>query len=115
MELGAGAVQTSRFAPQPGILIGYARCSTERQDLSAQRQLLQELGVTEDRVYLDHGLTGTNRSRPGLNNALAALREGDTLVVPKPRPTRPVSPGRAGDRRLACRSGCAPIARRLGL
>ena len=32
---------------------------------------------------LDHGLTGTNRARPGLDQALAALREGDTLVVPK--------------------------------
>jgi Resolvase, N terminal domain len=66
-----------------GILIGYARCSTERQDLSAQREILRSLGVVEERVYLDHGLTGTNRSRPGLNSALAALREGDTLVVPE--------------------------------
>jgi Resolvase, N terminal domain len=46
-------------------------------------QRLRELGVTEDRIYLDHGLTGTNRARPGLDQALAALREGDTLVVPK--------------------------------
>lgn len=70
-------------APRRGILIGHARCSTEKQDLTAQRQILCELSVSEDRVYLDHGLTGRNRSRPGLNNALAALREGDTLVVPK--------------------------------
>lgn len=34
-------------------------------------------------MYLDHGLTGTNRARPGLDQALAACREGDTLVVPK--------------------------------
>ena len=64
-------------------LVGYCRCSTDSQDLTAQRQRLRELGVTEDRVYLDHGLTGTNRARPGLDQALAALREGDTLVVPK--------------------------------
>ena len=31
----------------------------------------------------DHGLTGTTRARPGLDQALAAVREGDTLVVPK--------------------------------
>jgi DNA invertase Pin-like site-specific DNA recombinase len=37
----------------------------------------------EDRIYLDHGLTGTNRDRPGLDQALAAVRAGDTLVVPK--------------------------------
>jgi len=64
-------------------LVGYCRCSTDAQDVTAQRQRLRELGVTEDRIYLDHGLTGTNRARPGLDQALAALREGDTLVVPK--------------------------------
>ncbi len=64
-------------------LIGYARCSTDEQDLTAQRLRLAELGVAEERIYLDHGLTGTNRKRPGLGQALAAVREGDTLVVPK--------------------------------
>src|SRR5579864_1319416 len=64
-------------------LIGYARCSTDKQDLTAQRERLRELGITEKRIYLDHGLTGTNRKRPGLDESLAAVREGDTLVVPK--------------------------------
>ena len=64
-------------------LIGYARCSTDSQDLAAQRHALQELGVAEDRIYTDHGLTGTARARPGLDQALAAVREGDTLVVAK--------------------------------
>ncbi len=64
-------------------LIGYARCSTDRQDLAAQRQALLQLGVAEDRIYTDHGLTGSNRARPGLDQALAAVRQGDTLVVPK--------------------------------
>lgn len=63
--------------------IGYARCSTDEQDLTAQRARLRELGVPEERIYVDHGLTGTNRDRPGLAQALAAVREGDTLVVPK--------------------------------
>ncbi len=67
----------------PKTLIGYARCSTDKQDLSAQREALAELGVAADRIYVDHGLTGTNRARPGLNQALAAVRKGDTLVVPK--------------------------------
>ena len=57
-------------------LIGYARCSTDAQDLTAQRDRLRELGVAEDRTYLDHGLTGTTRNRPGLDQALAAVREG---------------------------------------
>jgi DNA invertase Pin-like site-specific DNA recombinase len=67
----------------PKTLIGYARCSTDKQDLSAQREALADLGVAADRIYVDHGLTGTNRARPGLNQALAAVRKGDTLVVPK--------------------------------
>ena len=56
---------------------------TIRQDLAAQRQALLELGVAEDRIYTDHGLTGTTRARPGLDPSLAAVRAGDTLVVPK--------------------------------
>jgi DNA invertase Pin-like site-specific DNA recombinase len=55
----------------------------DAQDLTAQRDRLRELGVAEERVYLDHGLTGTNRERSGLDQALAAVRVGDTLVVPK--------------------------------
>jgi DNA invertase Pin-like site-specific DNA recombinase len=65
------------------VLIGYARCSTDKQDVAAQRAILRELGVPDDRIYVDGGLTGTNRKRPGLDQALAAVRAGDTLVVPK--------------------------------
>ncbi len=63
--------------------IGYTRCSTDKQDLTAQRAILINLNVAEDRIYADHGLTGTNRLRPGLDQALAAVRSGDTLVVSK--------------------------------
>jgi DNA invertase Pin-like site-specific DNA recombinase len=65
------------------LLVGYARVSTEQQDLTAQRIGLNALGVGDDRIYVDHGLTGTNRDRPGLRLALAACRAGDTLVVTK--------------------------------
>ena len=65
------------------LLIGYARCSTDQQDLTAQRDGLAALGVDINRVYVDHGLTGTNRERPGLREALAACSEGDILVVTK--------------------------------
>ena len=64
-------------------LIGYARRSTHKQDLAAQEAALASLGVAPDRIYTDHELTGTNRSRPGLDQAFAAVRAGDTLVVPK--------------------------------
>ncbi len=39
--------------------------------------------ATLERIYVDHGLTGTDRERPGLREALAACRSGDTLVVTK--------------------------------
>jgi len=66
-----------------GILIGYARVSTDAQDLTAQRDGLTALGVTPARIYVDHGLTGRRRDRPGLREAMAACRAGDTLVVTK--------------------------------
>ncbi len=65
------------------IRIGYARCSTDRQDLTAQQEALVKLGVSPERIYTDKGLTGSNRQRPGLDQALAAVCRGDTLVVPK--------------------------------
>lgn len=52
-------------------IVGYARVSTSEQDLTARRNQLAVLGVSEDRIYTDHGLTGTNRDRPGLRQALA--------------------------------------------
>lgn len=65
------------------IKVGYARVSTSGQDLTVQREALERLGVAADRVYVDHGLTGTNRARPGLREAMAACRTGDELVVTK--------------------------------
>ena len=40
------------------LLVGYARCSTDQQDLTAQREALSGLGVETERIYVDHGLTG---------------------------------------------------------
>lgn len=64
-----------------GLLIGYARVSTSEQDLATQQAALTALGVLPENLYVDHGLTGTNRERPGLGKALAAVRAGNTLVV----------------------------------
>ncbi len=81
-------------------LIGYARCSTEKQDLAAQKAILEQLGVASERIYTDRGLSGTNRARPGLDQALAAVRSGDTLVVPKlDRLARSVPDARTNRRR----------------
>jgi hypothetical protein len=71
------------------MLIGYARVSTSGPDLAAQRDGLSALGVDDERVQVDHGLSGTTRARPRLREALAACRAGDALVVTKlGRPAR---------------------------
>jgi DNA invertase Pin-like site-specific DNA recombinase len=78
--LGAPVAPSQRNERTTG---GNARVSTEQQDLTAQRDGLHALGVGDDRIYVDHGLTGTNRDRPGLRLALAACRAGDNFVVTK--------------------------------
>lgn len=45
------------------IAIGYAHCSTNRQDFAAQKAALQKLGVRSERVYPDHGMMRTNQAR----------------------------------------------------
>jgi hypothetical protein len=59
---------SSRLCPRgcvvAALLIGYARVSTDAQDLTAQREGLAALGVAPARIYVDHGLTGTTRGGP---------------------------------------------------
>lgn len=83
LDVQGRMVARRRQGAGAGTLIGYARVSTRGQDLTAQREALLGLGVALDRVYVDHGLAGTNRDRTGLREALAAVREGDRLVVTK--------------------------------
>ncbi len=61
-----------------GAFAGYARVSTEDQSLDLQRDALREAGC--QRVFEDVS-SGARTARPGLDEALAWLREGDTLVV----------------------------------
>jgi len=59
--------------------IGYARVSTEEQNLALQKQALKAAGC---RVILeDHGISGAAAVRPGLAEALARIKKGDVLVV----------------------------------
>ena len=62
------------------MLIGYARVSTNEQNLDLQRDALRKAGVTPKNIFTDK-ITGTKAERPGLTAALSHLREGDTLVV----------------------------------
>jgi DNA invertase Pin-like site-specific DNA recombinase len=58
--------------------IGYARVSTDDQNMSLQLDALQAAGC--DRVFTDQ-LSGATMKRPGLDEALAALQPGDVLAV----------------------------------
>jgi DNA invertase Pin-like site-specific DNA recombinase len=60
------------------MLIGYARVSTEDQNLDLQRDALAKAGC--EQTYTDT-VSGTKARRPGLEQALSHLRPGDTLVV----------------------------------
>lgn len=64
-----------------GRLIGYARVSTQDQNLDLQLDALKRANC--DRVYHDHGVSGAKAERPGLDEMLRELVEGDTLVVYK--------------------------------
>lgn len=62
-------------------LIGYARVSTRGQQADRQVEDLMAAGVRRDDLYVDHGISGARTSRPGFDQALAALQSGDTLVI----------------------------------
>ena len=59
--------------------IGYARVSTEEQSLALQNDALKNTGCSV--IYTDHGISGDNFNRPGLDQALNRLKPNDTLVV----------------------------------
>lgn len=58
--------------------IGYARVSTEDQNLALQTDTLEKGGC--DRLFTDKA-SGNRVDRPGLKEALSHLRAGDTFVV----------------------------------
>jgi len=60
------------------MLIGYARVSTDDQNLNLQRDALENAGC--EKIFTDT-ISGTKARRPGLEDALSHLRSGDTLVV----------------------------------
>jgi len=72
----------SAWLPQiesTGRKIGYARVSTRDQKLRMQRDALHAIGC--DRVFEDHGISGSKHSRQGLDQMLSLLKPGDTVVV----------------------------------
>ena len=64
-----------------GRLIGYARVSTRQQSTDRQEEDLLVAGVRRDDLYIDRGVSGARASRPQFDRAIAALHDGDTLVI----------------------------------
>ncbi len=60
------------------MLIGYARVSTQDQTLNLQKDALEKIGCAK--IFTDV-ISGATTERQGLDEALAYVREGDTLVV----------------------------------
>ena len=60
------------------MIYGYARVSTADQLLDRQIDMLKQYGV--DKLFTEK-MSGTNKSRPELDNLLSQLREGDTVIV----------------------------------
>ncbi|MGU8283502.1 recombinase family protein [Clostridium perfringens] len=60
------------------MIFGYARVSTEEQNLNRQIDQLQAYGV--EKIF-EEKMTGTKKDRPQLNKMLEQLRKGDTIVI----------------------------------
>ena len=60
------------------MLVGYARVSTDDQNLDLQRDALDKAGC--EKTFTDV-MSGSQKERTGLQELLAFCREGDTLVV----------------------------------
>lgn len=78
-ETGSRGFSSERAPSRVQImLIGYARVSTQDQNLELQREALTRAGC---RKIFEDKVSGTRADRPGLAKALEILREDDTLVV----------------------------------
>jgi DNA invertase Pin-like site-specific DNA recombinase len=60
-------------------LYGYARVSTEDQNLSLQLDALEKAGC--HRIFIDDGVSGFRKNRPGLDDTLREISQGDTLLT----------------------------------
>ena len=63
-----------------GQFVGYARVSTQDQDLSLQINDLKKAGCSKKNIFTDKA-SGVKSERAGLDACLNALKPGDTLIV----------------------------------
>lgn len=62
------------------MLVGYARVSTEQQNLDRQIDMLVEFGVDKRNIYQEK-MTGTKSNREQLNKMITELQEGDIVII----------------------------------
>lgn len=61
-------------------ILGYARVSTDGQNLDRQIDALMAAGVTKKHLYCEK-MTGTKSDRPELNRLINDLETGDTVII----------------------------------
>jgi len=61
-------------------LIGYARVSTQEQEVQLQTDALEKAGCLKKDIFIDH-ISGAKAKRPGLEQCLNHLKPGDVLLV----------------------------------
>jgi DNA invertase Pin-like site-specific DNA recombinase len=76
-EINASLTPAKQVPGQP-VIIGYARVSTQEQNLELQTDELTRAGC--ERIFTDH-ISGASSERPGREQAKTVLRNGDTLIV----------------------------------
>ena len=61
-------------------ILGYARVSTDGQNLDRQIDALTKVGVSKKHIYCEK-MTGTKSDRPELNRLIHDLETGDTVII----------------------------------
>ena len=83
------------------MLVGYARCSTDAQDLTARHNALTTFGVKANRIYVDHGLRARRRRATTLDLTTVLTTTVTTVAVPVTPPTRPFAADLAASRAVS--------------
>ena len=61
------------------MIVGYVRVSDNEQNEALQVDALKSAGC--EQIFCDHGVSGAQSNRDGLNKALETLEAEDTLIV----------------------------------
>lgn len=80
LHKNSGTDMSENMTDTDARLIGYARVSTDDQDMTLQRKALLANGIRAEHVFEEHG-SGGKMDRPVWNRVLKSMRRGDSVVV----------------------------------